>query len=339
MAHSSNITKNWNFYSTHYSPANASDTSNQTVNSDQEDIARSRRSSSEYLPYGRQRSVFPYGIVSEYDLKDTIGAETNDNSFSEKPDSRTGKWRSSPCLDSSSNSRWGTRILQTPCRGSKSADGEPSWEIKPRSRLFRERLHSCPSTPMKDFLRVEIPVLSSIMVHAQSLPLVSRPTQSHIPSRPKPSSAPKENTRRLRAESVGPVIERPKKTAIESQMQGKEREISKRVSEIKIEDGVIIIDNGKVIDLKEDKRSKKHKMKTSEAAAKSRSYRDFQDAMQKFEDAQLNLEGEVKSKAKTFETKDKEQDFFNEHVQTQFLDLLSSVKDKRKKNKGKKYRC
>lgn len=337
MARSSNKTRNWNFYSTHYSPANTSDTSKQTVNSDQEDLARCRRSSSEYLPYGRQRSVFPYGIVSEYDLKNHIGAKTSDNIFSEKPDSRTGKWRSSPCLDSSSNSRWGTRILQTPCRGSKSADGEPSWEIKPQSRLFRERLHSCSSTPMNDFLRVEVPVLSSIMVQAQSLPLVSRPTQSLMPSRPKPSSAPKENTRRPRAESV-PVIERPKRTAIESHMQGKERGISKGISEIKIEDGVIIIDNGKVIDLKEDKRSKKHKMKTSEAL-KSRSYREFQEEMQKFEDAQLNLEGEVKSKAKTFETKDKEQDFFNEHVQTQFLDLLSSVKDKRKKSKGKKYRC
>ena len=78
MARSSNKTKKWNIYSTHYSPANSSSTSNQTASSDQNELAPSRRSSSEYLPYGRQRSVFPYGIVSEYDLKNPrIGAETD----------------------------------------------------------------------------------------------------------------------------------------------------------------------------------------------------------------------------------------------------------------------
>lgn len=74
-------------------------------------------------------------------------------------------------------------------------------------------------------------------------------------------------------------------------------------------------------------------------AAKSKSYREFQDAIQKLEDAQLNLEGEVNAKAKTFDTREKEEKFFNENVQPHFLDLLTNVKGKRRKPKGKKYKC
>ena len=340
MARSSNKTKKWNIYSTHYSPANSSSTSNQTASSDQNELAPSRRSSSEYLPYGRQRSVFPYGIVNEYDLKNPrIGAETSDRIFPEKLDSIAAKWRSSPCLESSSTApRWGTKILQTSCRSPSSEDGDSIGGIKPRSRSgFRKRMHSCPSTPVNDFLRVEVPRLSSIMVQAQSLPLVSRPLQPVMPTKPLKQAPASTETRRQRAASLN-SFERPKKTSSESEIRSMEKEVSKSLSEIKIEDGIIIIDNGKAIDLRKDKLGKKHKLKHTEAA-KTRSYREFQDEMQKFEDAQMNLEGEFKAKAKTLETKDKEQDFFNEHVQTQFLDLLSSVKEKRKKTKGKKYRC
>jgi len=59
--------------------------------------------------------------------------------------------------------------------------------------------------------------------------------------------------------------------------------------------------------------------------------------MQKFEDAQLRLEGEMNAKAKTFETRDREQQFFNENVQPPLMDLLMSVKGKRK-SKDEKYK-
>ena len=340
MATSFNKTKNWNIYSTHYSPANSSTTSSQATSSDNDDfqVASSKRASFVSLPYGRQRSVFPYGIVSEYDLKDSgIGADSSDKIHPKKLSCAPPKWSSSPCLASSSTARWGTKILQPSSRISASEEDDLTERMKPRNRRFRERMHSCPSTPVNDFLRIEVPKLSSIMVHAQSVPLVSRPL---MPTKLKATSVstPTTTTRRPRAASVN-SFERPKKITIDIESQDKVKETSKSLSEVKIEDGVIIIENGKCIDLRKDKQGiKNHKLKPAKVA-KSKSYREFQDAMQKLEDAQLNLEGEVNAKAKTLETRGKEQEFFNEHVQTQFLDLLSSVKEKRKKNRGKKYRC
>ncbi|KAJ7373115.1 hypothetical protein OS493_014263 [Desmophyllum pertusum] len=108
------------------------------------------------------------------------------------------------------------------------------------------------------------------------------------------------------------TIDAEKSTAGDASSRDKTKELSQSLSEVKIEDGVIIIDNGKAIDLRKDKvRKNQGNVKTQkQEAAKSQSYREFQDAMQKFEDAQLNLEGEVNAKAKTFETRDKEQHFF-----------------------------
>lgn len=337
MATPSRKPRNWNIYSTHYSPANSSNTSSQRTSLDHDDRTSIKSPCSEYLPYGRQRSVFPYGIVSEYDLKDArISAETNDKIH---PGKLASKWSSSPCLgQSSSTARWGWKMLQTSSPGLTSVESKSTGETKERNPRFRRRMHSCPSTPVNDFLCVEVPKLSSIMVQAQPVSLVSRPLQPLVPTKLKTTPTSTGSTRRPRPASVN-SFERPKKTTIDSESKGSEdKDISKTLSEIKIEDGVIFIENGKAIDLREDKLGKKHKLKHSEAV-KSHSYREFQDAMQKFEDAQLNLEGKVNAKAKTFETLDKEQEFFNEHVQTQFLDLLSSVKEKRKKNKGKKYRC
>lgn len=338
MACSSSKTKNWSIYSTHYSPA-ISPTTSQSTNSDNDDFAAAKRPSSA-LPFGRQRSVFPYGIVREYDLKDVrISDETSDKMYPGKLGSISPKWSSSPCLSQpSSTARWGTKILQTSAHKPSYDDGDSSELTKSRYRHFRRRMHSCPTTAVNGSLRVEIPKLSSIRVQAQSVSLVSRPLQPLMPTKLKTTSPSTESTatRRPRPASVN-LIERQKKIT-ESESQDKEKKLSKNLSEIKIEDGVIFIENGKAIDLRKDKPGRKHKLKTTEAA-KSKSYREFQDAMQKFEDAQLNLEGEVNTKAKTFETRDKEQEFFNEHVQTQFLDLFSSVKEKRKKKKGKKYPC
>ena len=338
MACSSNKTKNWSIYSTHYSPA-ISPTTSQSTNSDNDDLAAAKRPSSA-LPFGRQRSVFPYGIVREYDLKDVrISDETSEKIYPGKLSSISPKWSSSPCLSQpSSAARWGTKILQTSAHKPSYDDGDSTELTKSRYRHFRRRMHSCPTTPVNGSLRVEIPKLSSIRVQAQSVSLVSRPLQPLMPTKLKTTSPSTESTatRRPRPASVK-LIERQKKIT-ESESQDKEKKLSKNLSEIKIEDGVIFIENGKVIELRKDKPGRKHKLKTAEAA-KSKSYREFQDAMQKFEDAQLNLEGEVNTKAKTFETRDKEQEFFNEHVQTQFLDLLSSVKEKRKKKRGKKHPC
>lgn len=348
MAASSNQTKNWNFYSTHYSPAKPSPISSSSTSSD-EQASAATRPSSEFVSYGRQRSVFPFGIVSEYDLKEPrTSTETNDKILPGNLTSAASA--SSPCLSSSNPARWGTKILQTSPRSpgvEESFNNLQSTVTRTRARgHYRKRMYSCPATPVNDFLRVEVPNLSSIMVQAHSVPLVRRRSQ---PALSRPLNATSNLTgsqRRLfeRAASV-PSIERPKKTITDEKVgfaaRESAKELSKSLSEIKIEDGVIIINNGKAIDLRKDKVRKHQASSTKQKhaeAAKSQSYREFQDAMQKFEDAQLNLEGEVNTKAKTFQTKDKEQQFFNEHVQTQLLDLLTSVKGKRK-SKGKKYRC
>ena len=338
MACSSNKTKNWNIYSKHYSPA-ISPTTSQSTNSDNGDLATAKRPSSD-LPLGRQRSVFPYGIVREYDLKDV---RTSDETsaykiYPGKLGSISQKWSSSPCLSkSSSTARWGTKILQTSACRPSCDDGESIELTKSRRRHFRRRMHSCPTTPVNGSIRIEIPKLSSIRVQAQSVSLVSRPLQPVMPTKLKTTSPSTASTvaRRPRAASVNSV-EREKKTTESAESQDKEKKLSKSSSEIKIEDGVIFIENGKAIDLRKEKLGRKHKLKSTEAS-KSKSYCEFQDVLQKFEDAQLNLEGEVNTKAKTFETKDKEQKFFEERVQTQFMDLLSSVKEKRKKKRGKKY--
>lgn len=355
MASSSNQIKKWNIYSTHYSPAKSPTSPCQAANSDQQ--ASSTRPSSEFLPYGRQRSVFPFGIVSAYDLKEArTSSDSNDKFLPGNLQSSTAtKWSSSPCLSASSASnaaRWGTKTLQTPPR---SLDSEESFDNLLQSSVtqtrvrghFRKRMYSCPSTPVNDFLRIEVPRLSSIMVQAQSVPLVRRRSQPS-PSKFNTTTSTLTGTNYQRRSASVSSIERPKKTTIDAEKstagdassRDKTKELSQSLSEVKIEDGVIIIDNGKAIDLRKDKvRKNQGNVKTQkQEAAKSQSYREFQDAMQKFEDAQLNLEGEVNAKAKTFETRDKEQHFFNEHVQTQLLDLLTSVKGKRK-SKGKKYRC
>jgi len=139
-------------------------------------------------------------------------------------------------------------------------------------------------------------------------------------------------------------MERPSNTVSDekasvSTSEEEDKELSTSLSEIKIEDGVIIINNGKVIDIKKDKLPKNPACKTKKCAeaVKSHSYREFQDTMQKFEDAQLRLEGEMNAKAKTFETRDREQQFFNENVQPPLMDLLMSVRGKRK-SKDEKYK-
>lgn len=347
MATSSNQAKNWNIYSTNYSPAKRSTVSPTATSSDEQAYTASRPSS-EVVSYGRQRSVFPFGIVREYDLKEgRTSSEINDKIIPGNLTSTTSG--SSPCLSSSNPARWGTKILQTPPRSpgiEESLNNLQSTVSRARIRgQFRRRMYSCPATPVNDFLRVEVPNLSSIMVQAHSVPLVRRRSQ---PSLSKPLNATLTLTgsqRRPfeRAASI-PSIGRPKNTISDekSSVSAREKaELSKSFSEVKIEDGVIIINNGKAIDLKKDRRRKYQESGTKQKhaeATKSQSYREFQDAMQKFEDAQLNLEGEVNAKAKSSGTREKEQQFFNENVQTQLLDLLTSVKEKRK-SKGKKYRC
>lgn len=340
MASPLHKTKNWSMYSSHYSPA-VDSAAHQEANFDPHDgdLTTSRGLASAYLPYGRQRSVFPYGIVSDYESKDGCrNVETSDKTHQEKLVSIATRWSSSPCLGQPpSAARWGTKILQTSARSSGSENGDSTGLSKSRRRHFRWRMHSCPSTPVNDSLRIEIPKLSSIMVQAQSLSLVSRPLHPSTPTKPKTSCTAKDSlTRRLRSSSVKSIERQTKPT--NEELHNKEKTLSKTASEIKIENGVIFIENGKAIDLRKDKLDGKHKRKTTEAG-KSKSYREFQDAMQKFEDAQLNLEEEVNTKVKTFERCAKEQEFFNEHVQTQFLDLFSAVKEKRKMKNGKKYRC
>ncbi|PFX23124.1 hypothetical protein AWC38_SpisGene12320 [Stylophora pistillata] len=252
--------------------------------------------------------------------------------------------------------RWGTKFVYSPPRSrgrEESFDHAQSTVTKtPVRGKFRKRMYSCPSTPVNDFLRIEVPKLSSIMVQAHSVPLVRRRSQTSPTSRFKtPVGSSLGNPRRSfeRTSSLS-FIERAvaKKTSVEEKSNDsreKTQELSKSLSEIKIEDSVIIIDNGKAVNLKMEKPRKQNRnngdCRNSEAA-KSQSYLEFQDAIQKFEDAQLNLDGEVNAKAKTFDTRQKEEKFFNENVQPHFFDLLTTVrgkKKKKKKAKGKKYNC
>lgn len=344
MATSSNQTKNWNFYSTHYSPAKSPKSPCSATSSDEQ--PSTARPSSELASYGRQRSVFPFGIVSEYDLKEArASSESNEKIL--PGNLTTTASGSSPCLSSSSPARWGTKILQTPLRSPGLEDSSDNLQFTvTRARVrghYCKRTYSCPSTPVNDFLRIEVPKLSSIMVQAHSVPLVRRRSQPSLSKTFNSSSTSRRSQSRSfeRAASVPASMERPKKTVGDAKagisVEGEEaKELSKSLSEITIEDGVIIINNGKAIDIRRDKLRKSQGSNTKKhaEATKSQSYREFQDAMQKFEDAQRNLEGEVNAKAKTFETRDREQQFCNENVQTQLLDLLTSVKGKRK-SKGK----
>ena len=342
MAASSNQTKTWNVCLTHDSPAKSPKSRCSSTSSYEQ--TSTVKPSPEIASYGRQRSVFPFGIVSEFDVKETrTSSEVLPGNLTSTASG------SSPCLSSSSPVRWGTKILQTPPRspGLEDSVENPQHTVtRTKARgYYRKRMYSCPSTPVNDFLRIEVPTLSSIMVQAHSVPLVRRRSQ---PTLSKPLNTSATSTRQSqrkpfeRAASL-PSMERPKKTVSDEKAgvsaPEEAKELSKSLSEIKIEDGLIIINNGKVIDIRKDKLRKNQvsKSKKHAEAAKSKSYREFQDAMQKFEDAQLNLEGEVNAKAKTFETRDRERQLFNENVQTQFMDLLTSVKGKRK-SKGKKYK-
>ena len=58
------------------------------------------------------------------------------------------------------------------------------------------------------------------------------------------------------------------------------------------------------------KHNRSNEGRRNSEAAKSKSYREFQDAIQKLEDAQLNLEGEVNAKAKTFDTRERKRRSF-----------------------------
>lgn len=347
MATSSNQTKNWNIYSTHHSPAKSP--KSPCSGTEEKEKATTAKPSPEYVSYGRQRSIFPFGIVSEYEMKEArSSSESNEKVLPENLTTTASD--SSPCL-SSSPVRWGTKILQTPPRSPGLEESvENPQPIVTRARVrghYRKRMYSCPSTPVNDFLRIEVPQLSSIMVQAHSVPLVRRRAQPSLSKRFSTSATSTRSSRRSfeRAASV-PPMERPKNTVSDEKASvstsGEEdKALSTSLSEIKIEDGVIIINNGKVIDIKKDKLRKNpaRKAKKCAEAAKSHSYREFQDAMQKFEDAQLSLEGEMNAKAKTHETRDREQQFFNENVQPPLMDLLMSVKGKRKsKGEKSKYR-
>lgn len=347
MATPSNQTKSWNIYSTHYSPAKSPKSPCSATSPDEQ--ASTAKPSPEIVSYGRQRSVFPFGIVSEYDLKETrTRSESNEKVL--PGNLTTTASGSSQCLSSSSPVRWGTKILQTPPRSPGLEDSvenpQPTVTRTKVRGYYRKRMYSCPSTPVNDFLRTEVPELSSIWVQAHSVPLVRRRSQPILSKTLNTSTTSTRQRQRRsfeRAASV-PSMESPEKTVSDEKAgvstPGEEaKELSKSLSEIKIEDGIMIINNGKAIDIRKDKLRKNQASKTKKhaEAAKSKSYREFQDAMQEFEDAQLNLEGEVNAKAKTFETRDREKQFVNENVQTQFMDLLTSVKAKRK-SKGKKYK-
>ena len=338
MATSSNRTKNWYIYSTHHSPAKSSKSPCFATSSDEQ--PSSAKPSPECLSYGRQRSVFPFGIVSaENDWKETHKSSEGNEKVLHGNLATTANG-SSACLSSSSPVRWGTKILQTPPQipGLEGSVENPQPSVT-RAKVrgyYRKRTYSCPSTSVNDFLHTEVAKLSSIMVQAHSVPLVRRRSQSSPSKMFNTSTTSTGSLRRSfeRARSLPPLERREKTVSDEkagvSASGQKAKELLKSLSEIKIEDGLIIINNGKAIDVRKDKLRKNQASKTKKhaEAAKSKSYREFQDAMQKFEDAHLNLEGEVNAKAETFETREREQQFFNENVQTPFMDLLTSVKQK-----------
>lgn len=340
-AHPSQAKSRWKYYSTHYGPEKFPTSSSQTC-SPEEQV--SSKPNTECPTYGRQRSFFPLGIVSECDLKELRSSAERLNSQE--------KCRSFPCLTSSSPARWGTKFVYSPPRSPGSEESfdhvQSTLTKTPVRGKFRKRMYSCPSTPVNDFLRTEVPNLSAIMVQAQSVPLVRRRSQPSPTSRFKTTASSTGNPSRSleRTASLSSieraVAKKPSLAEKSSDSRENTQELSKSLSEIKIEDGVIVINNGKAIDLKMDKARKHNRSnegRRNSEAAKSKSYREFQEAIQKLEDAQLNLEGEVNAKAKTFDTREKEEKFFNENVQPHFLDLLTTVKGKRRKPKGKKYKC
>lgn len=338
MATSSTQTKTWNIYSTYHIPTKSSKSSCFATSSDEQ----TSTAKPECLSYGRQRSVFPFGIVRENDWKETHNSsESNEKCL---PGNLTTTANgSSPCSSSSRPVRWGTKILQSippqiPGLEDSIENPQPTVTHAKVRGYYRKRTYSCPSTPVNGFLRIEVPKLSSIMVQAHSVPLVRRRSQSS-PSKTFNTSTASMGSLRRSFERAGrslPPLERSEKTvsdekAAVSASGEKAKELLKSLSEFKIEDGIIIINNGKAIDIRKDKLRKNQTRKTKKhvEAAKSKSYREFQDAMQKFEDAHLSLEGEVNAKAKTFETRESgEQQFFNKNVQTPFMDLLTSVKQK-----------
>ena len=115
MGSSSWKSKKCNIYFFHSSPVAVLPIYNQTMNSaDGLAIATSTVRSWEYLPYGRQRSVFPYGIVSECDLNNSrsTSVERNDKNYPGKQATIATNWDSSPCLaQNPSSARWGSRLL------------------------------------------------------------------------------------------------------------------------------------------------------------------------------------------------------------------------------------
>ena len=296
-------------------------------------IATSTVRSWEYLPYGRQRSVFPYGIVSECDLNNSRSAsvESNDKNYPGKQATIATNWDSSPCLaQNPSSARWGSRLChrQTSTKTPRSKDNDSrSRVLESHQRPFRMRFHSCPSTLENNLIGLEFSQLSSqIMVQAQPVRLVGRQSQPLTPTKPKLSRSSTIGGK-SRVASVSSVDQR--KVDRSTKRQQEEVQLSRALADVKLEDGFIFIENGKAVDLKPHKINRKKKLENKEVT-KSKTYREFKEAMQKFEDAQLSLEGEVNAKVKTFEQRNKELKFFNEHVQTQLMDLFSAVKEKRR---------
>ena len=334
MANSLSKTKKPDIESFHNITIESSSIFKQAANSDHEGFPTSTGRNCEYLSYGRKRSAFPHGIVSEFDFNNSRSScvETSNKMYPSKLVYLDTKWNSSPCLGQSLNAaRWRSRLSQT----SAKIPREESVRLPESPGPSRIRTHSCLSTPVNHSIGLEFPKQTPIMVQAQSFPLVSRPTQPVMFTKPKMSrtmSAGRNTTYKARAGSVHSIERR---TTDNNPREKKEDQLSRPFSEVKIEDSVIFINNGKALDLRKDKRGGKQKLKTAEVV-NSKSYREFQESMQKFEDAQLSLKGELSAKPKNFE---KQQQFLNEHVQTQLMDLFSSVKEKRKMKKGEKYRC
>ena len=215
MATSSNQAKNWNIYSTHYSPAKSPKSPCSAATSS-DDKASTAKPSPEFVSYGRQRSVFPFGIVSEYDFNEARSSSENNEKV--RPGNLTTTASgSSPCLSSSSPVRWGTKILQTPPRSPGLEDSvenpQPTVTRAKVRGYYRKRMYSCPSTPVNDFLRIEVPNLSSMMVQAHSVPLVRRRSQPSLSKTFNTSTTSTRSPRRSfeRSASV-PSMERPKKT-------------------------------------------------------------------------------------------------------------------------------
>ena len=338
MGSSSCQFKKCNIYFFRSSPVAVPPIYNQTMNSvaDGLAIATSTVRSWEYLPYGRQRSVFPYGIVGECDLNNSrsTSVESNDKNYPGKQATIATNWDSSPCLaQNPSSARWGSRLFhrQTSTKSPRGKDSDSRRVLESRQRPIRMRLHSCPSTLENNSIGLEFCQFSSqIMVQAKPVRLVGRQSQPLTPTKPKLSRS--LTLGQSRAASVTSVGQLKADTSTERQQE--EVQLSRALSDVKLEDVFIFIENGKAVDLKPLKIKRKKKLENKEVA-KSKSYREFKEAMQKFEDAQLSLEGEMNAKVKTIEQRNKELEFFNEHVQTQLMGLFSAVKEKRRLKSGK----